>query len=165
MKTTQGYARVQIALHWLIAILIYACYFISDGMGRALRTRLETGQTGFEGNTLHVWLGMAAAALIVIRILLRVVLGAPGAIPGAPPMAHKAHIWGQRLLYLLMLFAPIPGLVAWYGGVRDAGDVHALVGNALVLIATAHAAIALLHHFVLKDETLTRMVPLLKRGA
>ena len=158
-----AYSRLQIALHWAIAALIFACYFTADGMGRALRQRIEAGQTGIEGNTLHVWLGGSAVLLIVLRLILRASAGAPGPLPGTSDLAAKANVWGHRLLYALMIAAPIPGFVAWYGGVTSVGEAHELLGNALVLIGTAHALIAILHHVVLKDATLTRMIPALAR--
>jgi cytochrome b561 len=37
--------------------------------------------------------------------------------------------------------------------------VHETVANALLLLATLHAAAALFHHFMLKDRVLTRMLP------
>ena len=59
MAAPNGFSRLQIALHWLIAVLIVAAWFTHEGMGRALRTRIETGASGIEGNTLHVWFGGA----------------------------------------------------------------------------------------------------------
>jgi len=113
MAKPSGYSRVQIALHWLVAVLIVAAWFTHDGMGRALRTRIETGASGIEGNTLHVWFGGAAFALILIRIVLRLMRGAPDHEPGMSPKMQLAATWGHRLLYLLMIAAPALGAAAW----------------------------------------------------
>jgi cytochrome b561 len=38
-------------------------------------------------------------------------------------------------------------------------EIHEIVANALVIVATFHAAAALIHHFVFHDDTLIRMLP------
>ena len=43
------------------------------------------------------------------------------------------------------------------------GDLHNWVGWAIVIIAAAHAAAALFHHYVLRDDVLTRMLPRVNR--
>ncbi|GHF65844.1 cytochrome b [Seohaeicola zhoushanensis] len=156
MSTAVAYSRLQISLHWLIAILITAAWFISDGMGRALRQRLEAGETGFTGNTVHVWIGSAVFALILLRILVRALQGAP--IPmQSSPLLEAAALWGHRLLYALMIAVPGLGALTWYAGVGEAGDVHAVAANALLIVALGHAAVAIWHQLVRRDGTLTRM--------
>ena len=39
------------------------------------------------------------------------------------------------------------------------GDVHGVLGDALMWLAGLHAAAALLHHLVLKDRVLASMLP------
>lgn len=153
---TAAYSRLQIALHWLIALLIAAAWFTHDGMGRALHQRIESGASGIEGNTLHVWLGGAVFTLVLIRLIVRATQGAPAPI-GTPAM-QQAAVWGHRLLYVLMLAVPALGATAWYGGIEDAGEVHELAGNALMIVALAHAAVALWHQYVRRDGTLMRML-------
>ena len=71
---------------------------------------------------------------------------------------QQAAVWGHRLLYVLMLAVPALGAAAWYGGIEDAGEVHELAGNALMIVALGHAAVALWHQYVRRDGTLTRML-------
>ena len=158
MAAPNGFSRLQIALHWLIAVLIVAAWFTHEGMGRALRTRIETGASGIEGNTLHVWFGGAAFALILIRIVVRMKRGAPEHVPGTSPRMALAATWGHRMLYVLMIAAPALGALAWYGGVRDAGEVHETVAQVLMIVALGHTAVALVHHFIMKVGTLGRMM-------
>ena len=87
MAERTGYSGLQIGLHWLVAFLIFAAYFTSDDMGDALRERITSGATGTEGNTLHVWLGGTVLALVVIRIVVRLMRGAPGPAAGTSPRA------------------------------------------------------------------------------
>lgn len=158
MAAHEGYTRLQIWLHWLVAILIIAAYVASDGMGQALRARIEAGRVGIDGNTVHVWLGGLVFLLILVRIIVRLRQGAPEAVPGTSALVEMAAHWGHRLLYLLMILVPASGAAAWYGGVEPAGDAHEVMGNALMIVALGHAAAALWHHFVQKDETLLRML-------
>ena len=158
MARQNGYSLLQIILHWVIALLIVAAWWTSDGMGRALRARIESGRSGIEGNTLHVWFGGAVLALVLIRTSLRWMQGAPDTVAGTPPLLELAARWGHRLLYLLMFLAPLAGAAVWYLGLRPAGDVHELTANALMILALLHAAAALFHHFFLKDGTLMRML-------
>lgn len=157
MTRRTGYSTAQITLHWLTAILIFAAWFTHENMGRALKTRLDSGATGTEGNTLHVWLGGAAFAVILIRLLVRAIQGAPGPLPGTTRAMEAAALWGHRLLYLLMLAAPALGALAWYGGVKAAGEVHELAGSALFFLALGHAAVAIWHQYIKRDGALTRM--------
>jgi len=158
MSISTGYSRIQITLHWLIAVLILAAWFTHEDMGRVLRQRIEAGTTGIEGNTLHVWLGGAAFALILVRIIVRVVQGAPGPVAGASPMAATAALWGHRVLYLLMIVTPAVGAAAWYGHIKAAGEVHEMLGTALMVVALGHALVAIWHQVVKKDETMKRML-------
>lgn len=158
MTTKTSYSAVQITLHWTIAILILAAWIFGDDMGHALRSRIENGDTGFAGNTLHVWLGTAALVLVLIRIVIRLMNGATAPIPGTTARAETIAQWGHRLLYTLMLLAPALGALVWYWGVRSLGDIHGLIANLLLIVALGHAAIALYHHYIVKDATLRRML-------
>jgi cytochrome b561 len=39
------------------------------------------------------------------------------------------------------------------------GDLHELNGWAIIVLAAVHAAAALYHHYVLRDQVLSRMLP------
>ena len=156
-KNQKGYATLQIALHWAVAIVIAAAWFTGEGMGRALRQRIQSGTTGFEGNTWHVWLGGIVFALVLIRIIVRLLKGAPDPLP-APAWQEKLATWGHRILYVLMVLSPLLGAIAWYGHNKFIGEIHPLSVNLLVIVVFGHAAAALYHHYVLKDGTLRRMI-------
>ena len=157
MADATRYSRLQIALHWLVAVLIAATWWLGDGMGRALRTRVEQNQTGFEGNTWHVWLGTLVLILVVVRVVVRRVQGAPEPVNDTPALLHAAGVWGHRLLYLLMFVVPAMGALTWYFKIGALGDPHAIVANGLMIVALGHALVALYHHYILKDGTLRRM--------
>lgn len=154
MKTTTGYSGIQIALHWLIAVLIAIAWFTGEGAGDAMEIVEEGGVAGFVP---HVAIGLAILALVVVRVLVRLGRGAPAA-PGLPgSMSVVAADWGHRLLYLLMIAVPLGGVCTWFLGL-DVGELHELAANILMIVALGHAAMALFHQYVLKDGLLRRMM-------
>jgi cytochrome b561 len=38
-------------------------------------------------------------------------------------------------------------------------EIHELFAHSLIILATIHAGAALIHHFILKDNTMRRMLP------
>lgn len=152
-----GYSANQILLHWAVALLVLFNYFYSDGMGDALDAMLDGGAAEKPdlNPAIHVWVGGTVLVLVILRLILRYVTGAPGAAGAG--MMQVVATWGHRGLYLLAFLAPLAGAVAWFGGVEDAGDLHQILANLLILAAGGHAAIALWHHFMLRDGLLSRM--------
>ncbi|MCX7288532.1 MAG: cytochrome b/b6 domain-containing protein [Rhodobacterales bacterium] len=154
MKTTTGYSGIQIALHWLIAILIPLAWLSSGGAEEAW-DGLEKGVV--PGFVPHVALGIAVLALVVLRLAVRFRRGAPEA-PGVPgSLAVKASTWGHRLIYLLMIAVPLGGMSIWFGGM-DNGEIHGLFANVLMVVVLGHTLVALYHQYVLKDGLLRRMM-------
>lgn len=154
MKSTTGYSGLQIALHWLVAILIAVAWFTGEGAEEAMEVVEEGGTAGFVA---HVALGLAILTLVLVRVLVRLSRGAPPA-PGAPgSLAVKAADWGHRLIYLLMIAVPLGGASVFFLGL-DVGEVHGLAANLLMLVVLGHALMALYHQYVLKDGLLRRMM-------
>lgn len=156
MSASNGYTRVQISLHWIMAFLIAGAFLTHESMGDALRQKIESGVSGVGSPTPHTILGMLALIFVLWRIVVRIRNGAPEA-HGSPAVAVAA-MWGHRVLYLLMIAVPIGGFTAWVGGYRDVGDLHGLAGKALIIIALGHALMAFWHQWVKRDGTITRMV-------
>ncbi|WP_157937732.1 cytochrome b [Oceaniglobus roseus] len=157
MAERTTYTHGQIALHWLIALLVLGNYIFSDGMGRALHQH-DKGET-VTGLLpwAHVYVGIAILVLVLVRFALRKTRGVPPESAQAPELLRKGGRIGHWLLYLLMLAVPALGISAWYLGIHEAGDIHALAANALMILAGIHAVAALYHHYVVKDALLQRM--------
>ena len=151
---TPAYTRVQIALHWLTAATVLTAYFTHDAMEEIAREIWRAGGTPVP--TVHTIAGFLTFLLVLARLTLRWRRGGPE--PLAEGAARTAAVWGHRLLYLLLIAVPLGGVLTWFGGLRDLGELHGLAGKALMIVAAGHAAIALVHHFVLKDGTLRRML-------
>ena len=74
MPRPARYSRLQLALHWDVALLVAALWFTGDGMGRALHQHLDGSGLG---TPLHVGLGVVLFAVIALRIAVRLAQGAP----------------------------------------------------------------------------------------
>jgi cytochrome b561 len=129
----------------------------------------------------HKWAGVTAFLLVLVRLGWRIG-HPPPVLPDtmAPVMRLGAHA-GHVVLYVLMIAIPLSGWLmssakgfqtVWFGVLpipdlldknKELGDLLAGVHQALnlffVAVLTAHIAAALKHHFIDKDDVLTRMLP------
>jgi cytochrome b561 len=163
------YSIPMIVLHWTTAILILAAYFTGEG-GRHVR---------LDPPTLHFLLGFVVLLLVLPRLIWRLFGGAPPAVSHGPLLDLGAKI-GHAALYVLMIALPLTGwyaasrlgvtvnLLGWklpsiaapvQGAPGFIADLHETGGSLILILAGLHAAMALWHHFVLRDGTLTRMSP------
>ena len=156
MLDKPAYTRLQIALHWVVAVLVALAWFTSDGMGRVLRQRVEQGMTGFDGATLHTIFGSLLLIVVLWRLVIRLRSGAPASV-GTPALTRAAEL-GHWALYALMIIVPTTGAAAWYAGVATAADAHEVVAQAFVILILGHVAMAIWHGVVRRDGTLRRMV-------
>ncbi|WP_426661810.1 cytochrome b [Rhodanobacter aciditrophus] len=167
------YDRTTIVLHWLTALLVlvlFALAMLWDFVPHDLRKQMQS---------LHISLGIVLAAVLVLRLAWRTTRGRrlPLAVEGLQGKAAKAM---HYLLYLLLVMQVVLGF-AWrwaqaetfqffglfplrFASVRNRplsdilGDLHDVVGWTIVILAGLHAAVALVHHYVLKDGVLQRML-------
>jgi cytochrome b561 len=154
LKTTTGYSVLEIALHWIIAVLILVAWLSGEGAEEAMEAVEDGGVAGFVP---HVAFGLAILTLVIVRIFVRLSRGAPAA-PGAPgSVSVMAADWGHRLIYLLMVAVPLGGASVFFLGL-DVGEVHGLAANILMLVVLGHALMALYHQYILKDGLLRRMM-------
>ncbi len=102
------YTRLAIILHWLLAILLFG----QIGFGWFLETVPRGGPLrGFYVN-LHKSTGLVLAALILVRLVSRL-LNSPPALPTFMPAWQRvaAH-WSHLALYVCMLGMPLSGYIA-----------------------------------------------------
>jgi cytochrome b561 len=169
------------AFHWLTAILVLAAFIVGPG-GREAQIYAPGSDAG---RLLHETLGASVFIVVLLRLMWR--------LHEPPPRFHHLPAWMtaaaaivHRTFYALLLLTPLTAVVgawweghpvAFYGigaigpwiGERHAwgasiAEVHGFLGDAILWLAGAHAAAALYHHFVLRDEVLAAMVPGLRPG-
>jgi cytochrome b561 len=179
--STNRYSPWLRRLHWLIALLIVAAWALAETRGYTQRgSDLRAAVTWT-----HIQFGFAVILLMLPRLLARLRASTPPITP--PPAIWQA--WLAKLihlgLYALALLVPILGMAMQYtkgaswdlfglplpvsaSPDRDLAhqleELHETCGNVLFWLAVAHAAAALFHHFVSRDDTLRRMLPMLRRG-
>lgn len=165
-----------IALHWIIALGL-----ILLAGTELIRHEFPKGSLMREGlKPLHQPLGTILFALIIFRVAYR--LFAPRlAHPAGSHLAIRAASAMHLALYALMISIPLLGLISVLGkdksinfGVftiavplkQHFGDVtglareaHEILGISILVLVGIHAAAALVHHYLLRDETLRRMLP------
>lgn len=175
MTAIQKYTLPARLLHWLVALGIIAAFALAlsfDDMP------LSPGKLKLINY--HKWIGITVLALAALRLLWR--LGhRPPALPAHMAAWEKlaAHA-GHALLYLLMFGVPLGGWlyssakgypVVWLGllplpNLMDKNEalagtlktLHMLGGWSVIALAVLHAAAALKHHFIDRDDVLRRMI-------
>jgi len=104
----------------------------------------------------HYWLGISILAIMVVRLIVRLVSGAPAHAGDQSPALVAIAATLHWTFYVVLIAVPISGLVAYYG-LADVGDIHGLARPVLLTLIVLHALAALYNQFVRKDGTLTRM--------
>lgn len=155
---TLTYSRAQIVLHWATLLLLIAAFVTHDAMKDALRALERAGaDAAAAGPQPHAMIGIAVLVLTGVRLALRLTRGAPPAPAGQSRLVTLAAGAVHGALYLLLLALPLSGMAVWVGGLHDLGDLHEGLFVLLLVLVAGHAAAALVHHYVLKDNLLARM--------
>lgn len=178
------YGAVAIALHWAIAIAIIGLLVLGTVM-----VRVTPGSSlQFELYQLHKSLGITVLLLSAVRLIWRLTHPAPplpaNLRPWEAALARSTHVG----FYILMLVLPLSGWMmvsasVWnfptviFGlftlphlpmlgtlpdkkPVEDAlKEIHEWLAIGTLALLLLHVAGALKHHFILKDDTLERMLP------
>lgn len=176
-NTTARYGHVAMLLHWAIVLLF--AVLVTLGL---IMTEMEDSDFKWTLYSLHKSFGLTVAALIVCRIIWRLLNPTP-VLPDTlksyeKGLAHAVHFG----LYVIMIIMPISGLLDSYAGgyktyffdlfeifpksePRDkdlelfALAVHVYGSYAFYGLFLLHIAGVIKHHFILKDNTLRRMLP------
>ncbi|MFW0756766.1 cytochrome b [Pseudomonas sp. H11T01] len=178
-NTDARYSTVSIALHWLMLVLlavVYACIefrgiFPKGSGGRTLITEA------------HFMLGLTVFLLVWLRLFARSLGVAPKILPTPPGWQMLASTLMHWALYVFMIAMPILGWlitsakgqqVMFYGVdlpllinenkqlAKQFQGWHQLGGTIGYWLIGLHAVAGLYHHYVVRDNTLLRMMP--KRG-
>ena len=170
------YTSTAIALHWLMAIGLIGLFAFGLYMAD-----LPLSPKKLQFYSWHKWAGVVLFLLVFVRLAWRVA-HRPPALPdhmgrGEQFVAHAGH----AAIYLLMLAVPLSGwLMSSAKGIqtvlfgvlpipdlleknKELGHLlqtlHWGLNMLLAAVVVGHAAAALKHHFIDKDDVLTRMLP------
>jgi cytochrome b561 len=172
-KAPFAYDRRTIILHWLTAIMVGLLWLLGQSIGY-----LPRGAFRIDARSVHITLGLLLGVLVLARLYWR--KRGSGALRPEPSglLDHLAEI-GHIVLYALLVLVvalgianvsvrpnnlfglvELPALWPSDRGVRQfISAAHAYAANTLAIVALLHALMALLHHHVLRDDVLTRMLP------
>ena len=179
MKNTENsYGSVAKGFHWIVGLLMIGLVIVGlimDDFEAPFK---------FEVYGWHKALGIAVLALASLRLIWRFMNVQPKSMPTHKPwektLAHAAH-WA---LYAAMFIMPLSGwAMSSAGGYpidffglfevpplveknKELGgifhEIHEIAGYALIGLIGLHAAGAIKHHVLDKDDTLRRMLPFSK---
>ena len=175
-NTAERYGTLSIGLHWFMLLLlaaVYACMELHEFFPKGSDTREAL-------KTWHYMLGLTVFVLVWLRLLINLTVPVPRITPEPAPWQNKLAKLMHIALYALMIGMPIGGwlmlsaagkqipffglsLPALLGENKDLADlikeIHETVGNIGYFLIGLHAAAALFHHYMLRDNTLQRMLP------
>lgn len=176
MQTLKRYPSLSIALHWLIALLIITAFALGTYM-----TEMSISPTKLKYYAWHKWLGVSILAFVAIRLLARLILGAPGHLESLKPWEKSLSGATHFTLYVLMFAVPITGYLYSYAAgfpvvflglvqlpavvgpfpeLKDSfKEAHEILTNLMAVLVLLHVGAALKHRFIDKDQTLQRMLP------
>ncbi|PMS20362.1 cytochrome B [Trinickia dabaoshanensis] len=159
-------------LHWLVVLLLVAQYVVAWTMPGIHRGTRPEGLI-----VVHLDLGVFIIAIMIVRVLWRIVRKEPDVVEGTAFTRGIAYLT-HGLLYLLLIVQPLMGWAnassrGWQvtlAGVdmpalapkgsaigHTLGDAHQLFAWVMLVLIGMHVAAALYHHFVLRDRVLRRM--------
>ncbi len=172
-NTEEEYGLIARLFHWSIAVLIIGLLPVGLGMGA-----MENSPLKFEIYALHKSFGLLVFFLGIGRIVWRFVSPPPEHLEShehwETVLASAAHFW----LYVCIICMPLSGWlmssagefpIPFFGVQMPAlmgkdenlagffGQAHEILAYTLLFVLALHAAGALKHHVIDKDETLQRM--------
>ncbi len=171
-----SYDRVMRAIHWTTLALVagaFTAVWIADPdiVGSYVNPVVQ----------IHRSLGLTVAVLTVFRLAWRWRVGIPDLPADLPTIQKVAARAAEGLIYALLLAQPLVGLLYTNAdGLRakpfflfeipaliarnkpleiQLGDIHSFLAYALLTLIGLHAAAALFHHFIRRDDVLNAMLP------
>jgi len=170
------YDTTAIALHWLVALLIFSAFPLGMYMHD-----LPLSPTKLQLYSYHKWMGMTVLLLAVSRVVWRVTHTPPALPEKLPRWQRIASDATHQFLYVLMLVVPLSGWLmssakgfktVWFGVLplpdligkdKLLGDmlrsVHASLNYILLGLVVLHIVAALKHRLIDRDGVMDRMLP------
>jgi len=182
MTRILAYTRTAIALHWLMALLVFVTFPVG-----LVGHEMALSPDKLRMMSYHKWLGVTVFILVMLRLLWRASHKPAPMLATIPHWqrvaANAVHVLLYALLFAIPLsgwlmssakgfqtvylgLLPLPDLLAKDKVLGDAlGALHQVLNIALLLLVVSHVAAALKHHFIDRDGTLARMFPFLERSS
>ncbi|QWC99269.1 cytochrome b [Polynucleobacter paneuropaeus] len=172
--TIQRYHPVLIFFHWFIFLLVVLALASIELKGQFIK-----GSPPRElCKTIHGYLGQLIFMSVVLRLFAKWYFGNPPSIATNTLMTFLRKAM-HTLLYCLLLLLPILGVIFLQAGDKSVNwlgwdlpnlvlsnpdmkktfkSAHEWLGNALYYLIGLHAFSAIWQHYILKNDTLQRML-------
>ena len=181
IKNKNRFSSISIGLHWLMLLLLVAAYATIELKGFFPKG----GDVRQALKPLHSVLGITILMLVIVRIAYNAFQESPAIVPKPPQWQLFSSRMMHYVLYLFLVVVPVIGwlmlsakgkpiaffgfeLPALIGPDRAFGkrleNLHETLAQAGYFLIGAHAIAALVHHYVLHDNTLIRMLPKFNNG-
>jgi cytochrome b561 len=174
-NSRDSYGWPAIALHWMVAALIFANFGLGLWMGDLPRPDRPYWYA------IHASIGITVLVILAARTVWALLNPVPDPAAGTPAWQHRAARFTHVTLYALTLMTilfgwfmaavrrvpivpdafgivPLPSPIAIAGSKDFFEEAHELAAYALIFVAGAHMLAALWHHYRLRDNTLRRML-------
>lgn len=178
-NTKNTYGWVSIFLHWIAALLVIVLF--------ALGLYIE-GLDYYDANyrVIPLWhksLGFIFFILVIFRLLWRLINPVPIMENTTSKFEHIAAMGGQYIFYILMLIIPlsgyaiataegdafwvfdwfvIPSIIQFDNSSDIVSNIHEKLAWLLMMLVFVHVTATMRHHFINKDNTLLKILGLLK---
>lgn len=174
-KRTPGYTLTARVLHWVTAVIVITLVIVG-----IIMANLASGPTQDTLYHVHRSLGVLLIPIILYRLFYRLTHPAPPLPDDISPLQQRAAHALHWSLYVLLVVQPIVGWIAtsayrapilffWLFEVPPIWPVdqpfseklfvvHRGLGILIAVLACGHIGAALFHHFVRRDDVLTRMM-------
>jgi cytochrome b561 len=153
-----GYTNRQIALHWIVFVLVAFQFAIGNQMAHLFRA--AHGGSPTHASAIWAPVHIVVGDVILVAMLARFVLRRRDGLP-APPKQHPAL---ERLasavhagLYVDLIGAPIVGAIAYFWLPAFAGLHRLMTRQILIALFGLHLVGALWHWLIVRDGVMTRI--------
>lgn len=168
------YDKFSVILHWLTVLLVVSQFVLAQTWEWFARPTHHLMVVA------HMSLGIILFAVILLRLVWRLMPG-HHVVPAGSGWISTASRLVHYSLYAMLVVEGLLGFVLRWAGDESmsffglllpppfapfskpahhlVGELHELTGWAIIIVATGHAAAALYHHYVVRDQVMSRMVP------
>ena len=176
-----GYGLISILIHWVSAVLILFLF----GLGVYMVDLGYYDDWYHKGPELHISLGLVVLLLMLVRVIWRIANPTPVdlSVRRAQNLAAKLVKLGFYVFIFIVLVSgylittaegqaasmfnliKFPVLTELSSqNVDRAGALHKYLAWGIIVLVLLHTAGALLHHFVMRDRTLVRILKPIKKS-
>lgn len=177
-NTQTGYGWISICIHWITAITVIGMFAL--GLWMVDLTYYDEWYR--TAPLIHKGIGVMLLLLTLFRLVWKRMNPLPAEVAEHKPIERKLAKIAHSMLYVLLFSLMITGYLIstadgralevfnWFSipatisGIEHqediAGDIHEILAFSLIAFVVLHAAGAIKHHVIDKDNTLKRMLGL-----